>query len=226
MTKEQRRKKRAFRDAMKDINKEYPRIAPDDLTTKRKYKGQRVEWYVARAMKEIDRIDSQMQEAATTECEPPMIDRLDPLFEQLEFIRDEDDNLLETIRMDQLIAMLPDDQMICVGSYSGYFFMGVVSEYKKTIRSIETYFELRNIYRYSRDYAYDDSIIPLTSAYDSTIPFRRRTVEAVFTRDFPGEPVMLAISLSGEEISPFMLYSEYRRAVARNYPYECPKGGW
>ena len=113
----------------------------------------------------------------------------------------------------QILPLLHDDQMICVGSGVGFFFMGRVSEYKEIYPAIERMYALRAAF--ARPTVFN--------RFNPDVPFNQRIVKEVFTRDLPGEPVMMAFSLDGEEFSPFSLYKEYRYGIRKHWPFVWPR---
>lgn len=203
---------RAYYDAKKDSADEYPRIIPLDHTTKRKYNGRPVEWFVARSLRELDKYDREMREGPSKSPIHPVENPLAPLYEQIGLKLDKTGKVLEEITFDQILPLLPDDQMICVGSGNGFFFMGRVAEYRRIIPTIERIYALRAVFSHPTVY----------NRFNSEIPFNERIVREVFTRNFPGEPVMMAFSLDGEEFSPFSLYSEYQHGKKKNWPFVWP----
>lgn len=203
---------RAYKDAMKDIEEEYPRLVPIDHTRKRKYKGKPVDWFVSRSMRELGKYDKEIRETETTDPKYTTNELFRPLFDQIGIELDQNGNLLEETTFDQILPLLPDDQMICVGSGTGYFFMGSAAEYKEIVPLIERVYGLQS--------AFIGQVV--INRYHSGAPFNQRIVKEVFVRDFPDEPVMMAISLEGNELSPFILYEEYQRGKARNWPYVWP----
>lgn len=201
-----KRRTRAHLDAERDMAEDFPRLYPLDQTTQRTYKGQAVDWYVAYALKELDKIDRQEQIAAQRSENPVVFDPLNAILAQLNINRDDEDRCLTPVTMKQLINLLPEDQMVCVGSNVGYFFMGTITEYKKTISTIEKRYELSMAFN------------PWNHLlFYSGIPFSDRFVKQVFTRSLPGEPVMMAISLEGKEIAPFSLYQEFKQALSNDW---------
>ena len=203
---------RAYYDAKKDSADDYPRIAPLNRTTKRKYKGYSVDWYIARSLRELDKYDRELRVGPAKSPKPSVYDPLNPLYEQIGLKLDITGKVLEEITFEQVLPLLPDDQMICVGSGIGFFFMGRVAEYRRIIPIIERIYALRAVFSYPTVY----------NRFNSEIPFNERIVKEVFTRDFPGEPVMMAFSLDGEEFSPFSLYSEYQHGKKKNWPFVWP----
>ena len=113
----------------------------------------------------------------------------------------------------QILPLLHDDQMICVGSGVGFFFMGRVSEYKEIYPAIDRMYALRAAF--ARPTVFN--------RFNPDVPFNQRIVKEVFTRDLPGEPVMMAFSLDGEEFSPFSLYKEYRYGIRKHWPFVWPR---
>ena len=203
---------RAYKDALKDIADEYPMLVPIDRTTKRRYKGKPVDWFVSRSMRELDKYDKEIREAETKGPMYSSYESSSPMFDRIGIELDQNGNLLEETTFDQILPLLPDDQMICVGSGTGYFFMGSAAEYKEIVPVIERVYGLQS--------AFIGQVI--INRYHSGTPFNQRVVKEVIVRDFPGEPVMMAISLEGNELSPFILYEEYQRGKARNWPYVWP----
>lgn len=200
---------RAYYDAKKDSANEYPRIIPLNHTTKRKYNGRPVEWFVARSLRELDKYDRELRVGPAKGPKPSVYDPLNPLYEQIGLKLDITGKVLEEITFEQVLPLLPDDQMICVGSGIGFFFMGRVSEYKEINPTIERMYALRAAFVHSTVF----------NRFNPDVPFNQRIVKEVFTRDLPGEPVMMAFSLDGEEFSPFSLYSEYQRGKKKNWPF-------
>ena len=204
---------RAYYDAKKDSADEYPRIAPLNRTTKRKYKGYSVDWFIARSLRELDKYDRELRVGPTKSSKPAVHDPLKPLYEQIGLKLDKTGKVLEEITFDQVLPLLPDEQMICVGSGNGYFFMGRVAEFRRIVSTIERMYALRAAFVRPSVY----------NRFNPETSFTQRRIKEVFTRDFPGEPVMMAFSLDGEEFSPFSLYKEYRYGIRKNWPFVWPR---
>ena len=202
----------AYRDAKKDSADEYPRLVPSNHASKRKYNGHSVDWFIARSLRELDKYDRELRNDPTNSPKPPVHDPLDPLYDQIGLKRNRAGKVLEEITFDQVLPLLPDEQMICVGSGNGYFFMGRVAEFRRIVSTIERMYALRAAFVRPSVY----------NRFNPETSFTQRRIKEVFTRDFPGEPVMMAFSLDGEEFSPFSLYSEYQHGKKKNWPFVWP----
>ena len=96
---------RAYYDAKKDSADEYPRIAPLNRTTKRKYKGYSVDWFIARSLRELDKYDRELRVGPAKSSKPSVHDPLNPLYEQIGLKLDITGKVLEEVTFDQV---LPD----------------------------------------------------------------------------------------------------------------------
>ena len=127
-------------------------------------------------------------------------DAFEGQYERLGLSVDNKGQLLAPRRLNEVIDLLDDNEPICIGAASSFFFIGTVAEYKRDIGFIEAYYKATSKPRPSRK-----------NKSETDCPLRERLITEIYSRDLPGEPLTKRFTIVGYEVGKLWLRSEYPR---------------
>ena len=141
-------------------------------------------------------------DATPVKVEEHRPDAFEGQYERLGLSVDEDGKLLVPRRLNEVIDLLDDNDSICVGASSSFFFIGTVAEYKEDIPLIEAFYKATTRRYSSRK-----------NAEELSHPLHERLITEIYSRDLPGEPLTKRFTIAGYEVGKIWLRSEYPKTL-------------
>lgn len=128
-------------------------------------------------------------------------DAFEGQYERLGLSVDKEGRLLTPRRLNEVIDLLDDNEPICIGAASSFFFIGTVAEYKRDIPFIEAFYKTNGKRKPSPK-----------NASEIKRPLRERLITEIYSRDLPGEPLTKRFTIVGYEVGTVWLKREYPKA--------------
>jgi len=125
-------------------------------------------------------------------------DAFEGQYDRLGLSADKKGRLLAPRRLNEVIDLLDDNDSICIGAASSFFFIGTVAEYRRDIDLIEAYYKVTSKRHPSRK-----------NKSEAELPLRERLITEIYSRDLPGEPLTKRFTIVGYEVGKLWLRSEY-----------------
>lgn len=129
-------------------------------------------------------------------------DAFEGQYDRLGLSVDKKGRLLTPRRLNEVIDLLDDNEPICVGAASSFFFIGTVAEYKRDIDLIDAFYKVTSKRHPSRK-----------NKSEAELPLRERLITEIYSRDLPGEPLTKRFTIVGYEVGKVWLRSEYHHEL-------------